>query len=45
MSAEPPADINGNGTPSTGSTPSTTAMFTNACPITQIMTPATAMRA
>ena len=39
MSAEPPAEIRGSGTPSTGSRPSTTAMFTRACPITQTMTP------
>ena len=35
MSADPPADTSGSGTPSTGSRPSTTAMLTNAWPITQ----------
>ncbi len=44
MSAEPPAEMSGSGTPSTGSTPSTTAMFTNAWPMIQIMMPPVAMR-
>ena len=37
-SAEPPAETNGSGTPNTGSTPSTTAMFTKACPTSQTRT-------
>ena len=32
ISDEPPADTNGNGTPMTGMMPTTTAMFTSACP-------------
>ena len=36
--AEPPAEISGSGTPSTGSSPSTTAMFTSAWPTTHTMT-------
>jgi hypothetical protein len=32
MSAEPPCETSGSGTPVTGIRASTTAMFTNACP-------------
>ena len=44
-SAEPPADISGNGTPSTGRSPRTTAMLTNACPRIQTMMALTVIRA
>ena len=37
ISAEPPAETSGSGTPSTGSSPSTTAMFTKAWPMIQTM--------
>jgi hypothetical protein len=39
--ALPPEEMNGRGTPSTGSRPVTTIMFTSAWPISQQVTPAT----
>ena len=43
--ADPPAEMSGSGTPSTGSMPSTTAMLTKACPMIHIITTLTATRA
>ena len=37
MSCEPPEEMNGSGTPSTGSSPSTTPMFTSDWPMSHTM--------